>query len=263
MRNVIRQMTQATAAMATTTTAALEAATVEQINTAVAVVVAITTTTATITMRYTTNTNTNNATTTAKPSPYVILQPRVPVRHCWLLLITWTIMFLALQVLLLLQISACIWKWVYRDFGAPLIEIFLFGPLYSPWKKMKNDLLGGSNQGLLILLQWLRPAVLIGWAIFKNYGEMLFYNTNYAFDCCKWVREAFLPFFFFLKEKVCPARKKAGKLVLFIFFIFSPYSAPTAARRHSLVPPFQAYSVILFNRIIRCEYFIFSSTVIL
>ena len=80
------------------------------------------------------------------------------------------------------QLSACIWNRVYRVFGAPLIKFFLFGPLYSPWKIINFDLLGGSNRRLLILLQWLQPARLFARVIFKNNGEILFYNTNYAFD---------------------------------------------------------------------------------
>ena len=62
-------------------------------------------------------------------------------------------------------------------------RIFLFGPLYSPWKKIKIDLLGGSNRQLLKLLQSLRPTGLHSRVILrKKIGEILFYNKTYALD---------------------------------------------------------------------------------
>ena len=39
----------------------------------------------------------------------------------------------------------CITNRVCKEFGAPLIEILIIGPLYSPYKKMKNDVFEDSN----------------------------------------------------------------------------------------------------------------------
>ena len=83
---------------------------------------------------------------------------------------------------------------------------------------IKIDLLGGSNQRLLIFLQYFQPTGLNGWAIFiKIYGEIVLYNTNYAFD--GWIirAPAFFLFFFIKNKKAGPARKMM--LVFIILFI--------------------------------------------
>ena len=106
-----------------------------------------------------------------------------------------------------------------RDFGAPLIKILFFGPLDSTEKITTNGLLGDSNRRLLILLQSLRPTGLVGSFIFKYCSDFLLFNTTYAFDGCKWVREAFLPFFYLKIIKGRPARKMMWVFILFILLV--------------------------------------------
>ena len=68
-----------------------------------------------------------------------------------------------------------------------------------------------------------QPAGLIGWVIFKNYGDFLFHSTNYAFDCCKWLREAFLPFFLLKKIKSEACAQKGWQTLHVCFFLIAPY----------------------------------------
>ena len=42
------------------------------------------------------------------------------------------------------------WKPGTRDFGAPIIKLSFFGPLYSPWKIINTDVFGNSNGRKLI-----------------------------------------------------------------------------------------------------------------
>ena len=129
------------------------------------------------------------------------------------------------------QISTCITNRVWYGFGAPQIKKILFGPLYSPWKIINIDLLGGSNRRLLIFLQYFQPTGLNGWAIFKIYGEIVVYNTNYAFD--GWIIRA--PAFFcrFLIKKI-KRHARAKNDVGFFFIYFARTSAPTVDRRKKL-----------------------------
>ena len=73
-------------------------------------------------------------------------------------------------------------------------------------------MLGNSNRRLLIILQCLQPAGLIGWAILKIYGEFVIFNTNYAFD--GWIVHL-LPFFLKKRWKAGPREKWCG----FLFFV--------------------------------------------
>ena len=59
-----------------------------------------------------------------------------------------------------------------------------------------------------------------------------------------YARQLFFCFFFKKKEKVCLARKKAGKLYMWIFFLIARSSTPTAARRHSIEPGFHTTCVM-------------------
>ena len=43
-------------------------------------------------------------------------------------------------------------KFGWKDFGAPLIKIWLFNPLYSLYKKMKNDMLEDLNGQILLII---------------------------------------------------------------------------------------------------------------
>ena len=72
--------------------------------------------------------------------------------------------------------NACRMKTRLDGFWRALIKILLFGPLCSPWKKMKNGLLGDSNR------RQLQTTSLVGRVISKYYGDFLLFNTNYAFD---------------------------------------------------------------------------------
>ena len=116
-------------------------------------------------------------------------------------------------------ISACITKWVYKEFGAPLIKILILSPLYSPWKIINFDLLGGSNRRLLILLQSIQPTGLFARVIFKNNGEILFYNTNYAFDGWIVCAPVFFCFFFIKKIKRQARAKNDARFILFILLV--------------------------------------------
>ena len=118
-----------------------------------------------------------------------------------------------------IHVSASIWKWVYRDFGSPLIKILFFGPLDSTEKITTNGLLGNSNRQLHILLQSLRPTGLVRSFIFKYYSDFLIFNTTYAFDGCKWVCEAFLPFFYLKIIKGRPAQKTMWVFIIFIVLV--------------------------------------------
>ena len=111
------------------------------------------------------------------------------------------------------------WKRGTRDFGAPVIKFLLPSPLYSFWKIINFDLLGGSNRRLLKFLQSLQPTGLIGWAIFKNYGENVFYNTHYAFDGWIPCAPAFFCRFFIKNKKAGPARKMVWFLFFFILLV--------------------------------------------
>ena len=69
-------------------------------------------------------------------------------------------------------LSACTWNRVWKDFGAPLIKKNLFGPLYSPWKIINFDLLGGSNRWILtIYCSLIHPMRLM----VESYARQLFF----------------------------------------------------------------------------------------
>ena len=84
---------------------------------------------------------------------------------------------------------------------------------------IKIGLLGNSNRQLLIVLQCFQPTGLIGWAIFKIYGEIVLFNTNYAFD--GWIvrAPAFLSFFFIKNKKAGPRKKRCEYFILFILLV--------------------------------------------
>ena len=116
------------------------------------------------------------------------------------------------------QTSTSIKKLGYKDLARPEIKILFSSSLYSSWKiiNINNDMLGNSNRRLLIILQCLQPAGLIGWAVLKIYGEFVLCNINYAFD--GWIIH-FLPFFFEKKVKGWPARKMMWFFILFILLV--------------------------------------------
>ena len=118
------------------------------------------------------------------------------------------------------QLSTSITKWVYREFGAPLIKILFFGPLYSPWKIIKNNLLGGSNRRLLKLLQSLRPTGLVGRVILKNMAKFCFIIQTMRLMVEFHARQLFFAVFF-LKEIKRHARAK-NDVGFFLFVLPVP-----------------------------------------
>ena len=103
-----------------------------------------------------------------------------------------------------------------------------------------------------MLLQCFKPTGLIGEPYFKSYGEIVLFNTNYTMRLIveSYAGQLFFRFFL-IKTKGWPARKK---MRIFYFIYFARTSAPTADRRQTLVPGFQANTVIFYiaRSVINC-----------